>query len=364
MLLSWKSERYGLPMPGPATLCADLLASWAALGVVTALPLAANRAGANAATRGARVRVRVRVVQGIVLLTAGLILMFYGLPITTDALRYEYVFVVAGIGLLAMTGARAARGLGWYWSDGGSAASPSAPRRPEAQRTDALRAGVSRFAAAHIGLGVIFLPLLRQAGILAAAATAGACALHALFPRAGAMLFCVYLTCVSTTGFFLTTRIRSAITPLRCLPLSANHLATLLQLVGVLPAVITLSVTLLFSQVIFLDVGITVGQIAVIALIIFAAQGLNGYQLRLLATASHAGPWARYWLPRTQALLFPAYLGLLVTNYVSGYWSLSWLRWVLLAVGLVLCAAGHYALLQSLRSGIRPPANRGVISVG
>jgi hypothetical protein len=334
ILLAWLSQGLdGLPTPRAGTVFASVLVTWAALGFLAALPQ-------GAAWR----RTRNRKLKLAVLLIALGVLMGYGLPIKPAALPYCAVFIVGGIGLLLLS-ARAAHRAQWQWPD-------VANRQPAPSQE-----GAPRPAAYQFGVNAILMPLLRRTAALAVAATLCIVLLHQVFPRAGWALFAVYLVGLSATGFVLTYQLRSSIPPLRCLPLSTNRLAGLLQIFGALPAIATLGLTLIVNRVV-LNVGIGIKEAAIIALIVCSYQGVLEYgQFVQQRNEALRGPFLALCLPIIQRIIWPAWTGVMAASYFSAYLSRPWLQWLLFGIGVLLCIAGHFGLVRVLRSGIRPSRN-------
>jgi hypothetical protein len=155
----------------------------------------------------------------------------------------------------------------------------------------------------------------------------------------------------------LTYQLRSSIPPLRCLPLSANRLAGLLQIFGALPAIATLGLTLIVNRVV-LNVGIGIKEAAIIALIVCSYQGVLEYgQFVQQRNEALRGPFLALCLPIIQRIIWPAWTGVMAASYFSAYLSRPWLQWLLFGIGVLLCIAGHFGLVRVLRSGIRPSRN-------
>jgi hypothetical protein len=203
------------------------------------------------------------------------------------------------------------------------------------------------------------LPLLRRTAVVALIATALVVLLHFILPRAGAALFWIYFIGISTAGFLLTFQIRSALPPLRCLPLSARQLAGLLLILGALPGVATLGLTFLINRAL-LTVDVDFSAFATVALIIIASQALPLGQENARVQATFLGRW----FPLAQRILLPVYIGVMGATFSGAFATLWWFRWGLVAAGVGLCFSGYFVLVNQLRAGIRPSSNENIFSAG
>jgi hypothetical protein len=336
-LITWASQHSsGLPTPDAATILSGIFATWAALGVLAALSRAVGRS--SKAFRTARI---VGAVVGAVPLFT------YGVPVGPGARPYSIIFVCAGVILLIVSAERARHGLDWYWPDIADRSSRSVDKRPPFWPTY------------RYGLSALLIPLALRSAIFAAVATLIIVSLQRIFPRASVALFWVYFIGLSTAGLFLTYRVRRAFQPLRCLPLSAKQLAGLLQLIGALPGLATLGLTLLINRAV-LNVRLDIGQVATFALVIIAIQAFPVSQMSM----PNRSKFFEYWMPRIQRLLVPVYIGFMAVNLSEAYSRFTWMRWPLQAAGVVLCIIGYFVLVQQLRAGIRPSSNENAFSPG
>jgi hypothetical protein len=334
-LMAWASQHSsGFSAPDATTIVEGILAAWAVLGTLAALSRAA--VWSSKSFRTARI-------IGAVVGSASL--LAYGVPVGSAARPYSAVFICAGLILLFVSAARARRGLDWRWPD-------LANRSPKPRRKHTSRWPMHRY-----GMSAILIPLAQRSAILAAVATAIIVSLQGIFPRASAALFWAYFIGLSTTGLFLTYQVRRAFQPLRCLPLSAKQLAGLLQLIGALPGLATLGLTLLINRAV-LNAGLDIGQVATFALVIIASQVFPISQ----TTMPQRSKFLEYWMPLFQRTFVPVYLGLMAASWTEVYGRFTWIRWLLQAGGVAICIVGYFVLVQQLRAGIRPSNNENAFS--
>jgi hypothetical protein len=332
--IAWVSQHSnGLPTPDSAIISEGIVALWAALGVVSAL---SRRARWSAKARAAKIAAAVG---------GSMLALPYGLPVGPAARPYSIAFISAGIILLLVSAARASGGMDWRWPD-------LADRAPQAVHRHA------SFRLTHFyGLGAILIPLAQRTAIFAAIATVIIVSLQRVFPRASVVLFWAYFICLSTAGFLLTYRIRTALQPLRCLPLSAQQLAALLQLFGALPGLATLGLTLLINRAV-LNAGLGIRQVGAFALIIIACQVFPVWQ----ATLAGRSKFLEYWAPLLLRFFWPVYIGGMAVSWSGAYDRIAWISWPLQAGGVILCITGYFVLVQQLRAGIRPSSNEDAFS--
>jgi hypothetical protein len=335
--ITWASQRSsGFPTPAPDVIWEGIFAIWAVLGVVAVL----FRSPAFYVVRGPGAKT-------IATVTGATILLFYGVPVGSAARPYSIGFIVVGMVLLAFSAVRAYSGRLWRWPD-------IARRIP----TPAKKSGPAR-SAYRYGIWTVLLPLLRSTAISAVIATAAVVLLHFILPRAGAALFWVYFIGISTAGFLLTFQIRSALQPLRCLPLSTKQLAGLLVVLGALPGVATLGLTLLINRAL-LAVDLDFSAFVTFAVIIIASQALPLAQ-------EHARIQGRFlgrWFPLLQRIFLPVYIGVMGATYSGAFAAFWWFRWGLIVAGVGLCLSGYFILVNQLRAGIRPSSDEKLFSAG
>jgi multisubunit Na+/H+ antiporter MnhG subunit len=335
--LIWTSQRSsGFPTATPDVIWEGIFANWAVLGVAAVL----FRAPAFY-RRALRART-------LATLTCATLLLCYGVPVGPAARPYSIVFIAIGMVLLLISGVQAHRGRHWRWPDVTSR--PSTPVKARSAGSNAHR----------YGIWTVLLPLLQRTSIVALIGTALVVALHVVFPRADAALFWVYFVGISTAGFLLTFQFRSALQPLRCLPLSTKQLAGLLLVFGALPGVATLGLTLLINRAL-LNVDMDFTALGAAALIIIASQALP---LRQENRRVHAA--IGRWLVLIQRISLPVYIGVMAASltYSGAFEALWWLRWGLIAAGVGLCLSGYFILVYQLRGGITPSSNEKIFSPG
>jgi hypothetical protein len=337
-LIAWASQRYnGFPVPETAAILDGLLATWGVLGVLAML----SRSSPRSATRLWRVRIAAVV---------GLLLLVYGLPVGSAVRPYVVVFGCVGMTLLVASAVRAYRGVDWRWPDLADRSLRTADKK--------LNSRLSQ----RYGLSVVLIPLAQRTAILAVIAAVIIVSLQRIFPQGGMVLFWVYFTGISSAGLLLTYQVRRAIQPLRCLPLSANQLAGLLQLYGALPGMATLGLTLLINRAV-LNVGLDIAEVTTFAFCIVSMQAFP------LGAPPNQNMFFKYWRPLIQRIVMPAYLGAVATYWGTPYghsiWKvLPWVHWPLQAAGVALCVIGYFVLVLQLRAGIRPSSNENAFSPG
>jgi hypothetical protein len=279
------------------------------------------------------------------------LLLVYGLPVGLAVRPYVVVFGCVGVTLLVVSAVRAYRGVDWRWPGLAARNARAADKEFNSRLTH------------RYGLSVVLIPLAQRTAIFAAIATVIIVSLQRVFPRASIALFWVYFIGVSTTGFLLTYQVRRALQALRCLPLSSNQLAGLLQLFGALPGLVTLGLTLLINRAV-LHVALDAGQVATFALVIISSQALPTGSTNLPGRSK----FFDYWMPLIQRIWVPAYLGALAAYWSSPYDSpwvrWSWIHWSLQAAGVATCAGTYFILVHQLRAGIRPSSNENAFSPG
>jgi hypothetical protein len=334
----WASQRSsGFRTPAPDIVLEGIFAIWAVLGVVAVL----FRTPAFYATRAPSAKTTATVTFIIVLLC-------YGVPVGSAVRPYSIGFIAVGIVLLMVSAAQGYSARHWRWPDIASRSSVPAKKRSAAP------------IAHRYGIWTVLLPLLQRTAIVAVIATAVVVVLHFVFPRAGAALFWVYFVGISTAGFLLTFQFRSALPPLRCLPLSAKQLAGLLLVFGALPGVATLGAAFLINRAI-LNVDMDFSAVATTALIIIASQALPLRQENARVPATFGR-----WFPLIQRISLPLYIGVMAASftYSGAFEALWWFRWGLIAGGVGLCVSGYFILVYQLRAGIRPSNNEKFFSAG
>lgn len=334
----WASHRSsGFPTPPLDVIVEGIFANLAVIGVVAVV------------LRSPRFYVvRASFAKATATMTFAIILQCYGLPVGPAARPYSSVFIAVGMIFFIISAVQAFRGRHWRW--------------PDIATGRSARANGSRaVASAHrYGVWTVLLPLLERTAIVAGIATALLVVLHFIFPRAGAALFWVYFIGISSAGFLLTFQFRSALQPLRCLPLSTKQLACLLLIFGALPGVATLGLTFMINLVL-LKVGMDFRAVVTFALIIIASQALPlPQQQQARVQARHLGRW----FPLIQRILLPVYIGVMGATYSGAFAAFWWFRWGLIAAGVGLCVSGYFILVHQLRTGIRPSSNERLISAG
>jgi hypothetical protein len=336
-LIAWASQRSnGFPTPGAAAILDGLFSTWAALGVLATLLRSSQRPAA-----------RLRRAKIAAAAAGSTLLLVYGLPVGSDARPYSTVFGCVGMTLLLVSAVRAHRGVDWRWPD-------LADRGARSARLRSTLWGTHRH-----GISAILIPFVQRTAIFAVVATVIIVSLQRVFPRASIALFWLYFLGVSTAGSLLTYRVRRAFQALRCLPLSATQLAGWLQLLGAVPGLAALGLTLLINRVV-LNAGLDVAQVATFAFAIIALQALPFYQI----TAPHMNTAVLYWVSLFQRIFISAYLGVMAASWSEAYGRFTWMRWPLWAAGVGICVIGYFVLVHQLRAGIRPSSNEDVFSPG
>jgi hypothetical protein len=335
--ITWASHRSsGLSTPAPDGILEGIFAIWAVLGVVAVL--------FHSPTFYV---VRALSAKSIATVTGATVLLIYGVPVGSAARPYSTGFIAVGMALLVISAVRAYGGRHWRWPD--IASRSSAPAKKTGAAPSAYR----------YGIWTVLLPLLQRTAISALIATALVVLLYFIFPRAGSALFWVYFIGISTAGFLLTFQIRSALQPLRCLPLSTPQLAGLLLVLGALPGVATLGLTFIVNRAL-LNADLDFGAVATLAVIIIASQALPVAQWNTRVQARFFGRW----FPLAQRILLPVYMGVVGATYSGAFAAFWWFRWGLIAAGVGLCVSGYFILVYQLRAGIRPSSNEKLFSAG
>jgi hypothetical protein len=343
--MAWAAIRAdGNWTPASDSIFEGILAIWAALGIVAVLM-------SSPAFYAARAR-HAKTVAAVIFATASLC---YGVPIASAARPYSIGLIALGLILLVISAGRAYNARHWRWP---AMASPTSTPTREGN-------GVP--AAFRYGLWTVLLPLLARTAVIALISGALVAALHFVFPRAGATLFWIYFMGLSSAGFLLTVQVRSALQPLRCLPLSARQLAGLLLVFGALPGVATLGLTFLFNRAL-LNADLNFSAIATFALIIIATQALPLAPATARIRAGYTGRWVR-WVPLAVRVFWPLYIGVMASGLMTGNSSGAFANWWpfrygLIAVGVALCICGYFILVYQLRAGIQPSANEKLLSAG
>jgi hypothetical protein len=335
-LIAWASQRTspGVSAPPLSSLLQSILLGWAALGAIAAAPAVLR------IFRGRKSRIVVA------FFAAYALWLIYGVPAYSALPAVAIAGWAAGLSLLAFSGLAAVRGKLWRWPDLASGGAQASLRNEH-------RSAQTRF-----GINAILIPLLRQTLVFALEATGGMLLLYWFFPGAVAWLFWIYFISISTAGFLLTYQVRSAIPILRSLPLSTKRLAVGLQFFGAVPGIATLALAL-FMNVILLHVQLDPILFATFALIVIASQALPIPEPPAMRAGT--GIFVK-WVRLLQRLYLPVYIGILVLNS-GGLWAKWWwLKWPLIAAGVILCLVGYFTLVRQLRSGVRPASNEGAFS--
>jgi hypothetical protein len=190
---------------------------------------------------------------------------------------------------------------------------------------------------------------------------------HDKFPHAATIFLIFALVIHSTSSYAFVYRLRNAAPLLRCLPVSVNRLAGLLQIVIVAPGLIAAVGTLLTVRWV-LHFNINMWVASSFALALFSAVGIVNQTQRLQEQQTYSGPFMRRWLPLIQSLVVPGSFGMTAAGLAvdTGVWSssrLGLMGWVCLGLGIFFFALGHYTLVRHLRAGIRPTANQNAFSM-
>jgi hypothetical protein len=337
--IAWLSQRSsGFATPAPDIIGEGIAAIWAVLGVVAV------------SLRSPRFYRRAQWAKTTMAVTCAIIFMCYGVPVGPAARPYSSVCIALGMALLAISAAQAYGGRRWRWPD-------IASRDPRPVKTARAAPIAYRY-----GIWVVLLPLLKRTAVIGLMTTVLVVLLHFVFPRADAVLFWIYFIGISTAGSLLTFQFRSALQPLRCLPLSTRHLAGLLVVLGALPGIATLGFTLLINRA-FLTVDMESSAFASLAVIIIASQALPLGRPNARVPGASVGRWARLF----QRIYLPVYIGVMSATFSKMFLALWWVRWGLVAAGVALCLCGYVILINQLRAGVRASSNEyffGRISLG
>lgn len=347
-IISWGAQVSSrLPAPEAPQVLVDVLASWAALGLLTAV--------------WDEIRYRPAIAAGRALTT---IFAIYGLPVA-DRPWATYVFVAAGVVLLLLGFLKAGRALDKRW-----ATSSTGPRFTFWKASTGVESG--SYGLKLYGLKSFYLPAMRYTAALTAAAVLVLAIAQKLVAgnrhaSADTMVLLVVFVGLSTSSSLLTYRLRFSTQTLRSLPLSPNRLAGVLQLIGVLPGVIAAMLTLLTARLL-LHFNVDIWSGASCALSVSSCIGLAGYMQKNYEQPQFGGALWRLWLPLIQNVVVSIQVGMAFTYLVdSGYWNL-WIGvsvcWIWLALAIFFFALGHYGLVRYLRAGIRPSAEQNVFSAG
>ena len=333
--LIWTSQRSrGFPTATPDVILEGIFANWAVLGVVAVYfraPAFYRRA------------LRARTIATV---TCATILLCYGVPVGPAARPYSMVFIAVGMALLLISTAQAHSGRHWRWPD-------VTNRRFTPGKTQRAAPSAHRY-----GIWTVLVPVLQRTAVVALIATVLVLVVHSVFPRAATALFWIYFIAISTAGFLLTFQFRSALQPLRCLPLSTKQLAGLLLALGALPGVATLGLTFLMNRV-FLAADMDISAFVTFAVIIIASQALPLGQDNARARARLSR-----WFLLVQRLYLPVYIGIMAATYSRVSAALWWFRWGLIAAGVGLCFSGYFILVNQLRAGVRPSNGEKILSAG
>jgi hypothetical protein len=220
------------------------------------------------------------------------------------------------------------------------------------------------------GVKSFYVPVLRHTVVLTGVAVVGLVVGHKIFSGSGykkvdMFLLLVVLVGLSTSNSALNYRLRTAMQPLRCLPLSANRLAVMLQAVGALPGMIAAMLTLLTARFL-LRLNIDLGTCAGFALTLFSSFGISGLAQKWQGQSPYRGVFVQRWLPVIQGSLVPGYFGLVFANLI-GYWPSPLriaTRWMWVPLAIFCFGIGHMALVRYLRAGIRPSSEQNAFSGG
>jgi hypothetical protein len=326
----------GFPTPAPDVVWEGVIANWAVLGIVAVV----FRSPRFYEVRGSGAKVLATV-------SCAVILQLIGLPVGAAARPYSIGFIAVGLILLVVSAVQGYRGRHWRWPD-------IASRIPAPTKKSSAAPSAYRY-----GIWTVLVPVLQRTALFAVIAAVLVTVLNYVFPRAGAALFWIFFIGISTAGFLLTFQFRSALQPLRCLPLSTKQLAGLLLVLGALPGVATLGLTFLINLAL-LKVDIEISAVASFALIIIASQALP---LRL-PNARDQGRFLGRWFPLAQRVFLPVYIGVMGATYSGALAAFWWFRSGLIAAGVGLCFSGYFILVYQLRAGIRPSSSEKIFSAG
>lgn len=335
--ITWAWQRGSrAPIPTPDVVLEGILINWAVLGVVAVL----FRSPRFYEVRGSGAKV-------LALVSGAIILQFIGLPVGAAARPYSIGFIALGMILLVVSAAQGYSGRHWRWPD-------IASRIPALAKKSSAAPSAYRY-----GIWTVLVPVLQRTAVVAVIAAVLVTVLHYVFPRAGAALFWIFFIGISTAGFLLTFQFRSALQPLRCLPLSTRRLAGLLLILGALPGVATLGLTFLVNRAL-LNADLDFRAVVTFALIIIASQALP----LGLPNARHQGRFLGRWFPLAQRIFLPVYIGVMGATYSGALAAFWWFRWGLIAAGVGLCFSGYFILVYQLRAGIRPSNSEKIFSAG
>jgi hypothetical protein len=352
-LLSWGAQLSARwPAPDVSQILLDVLASWAALGLLAPLWDEIRHPSRPSQTLAAA---KMALLTGLAAL-----ITIYGLPIAADSLAVACIFVGAGLGL-AMLGALRARHTSdkqWVYATRSKL------------RLKFWNAAVPEATSGLYGVKSLYVPVLRHTVVLTAVAVVGLAVGHKVFsgsgyPKVDMFLLLVALVGLSTSNSALNYRLRTAMQPLRCLPLSANRLAVILQIVGALPGMTAAMLTLLTARFV-LQLNIDMGTGAGFALTLFSSFGMIGITQKWQGQSPYRGVFMQRWLPVIQGSLVPGYFGLVFANLI-GYWPSPLriaTRWMWLPLAVFCFGIGHMALVRYLRAGIRPSSEQNAFSGG
>jgi hypothetical protein len=285
----------------------------------------------------------------------------YGPPIEADNLAISGFFVGAGLVLTVFGVLRARRTSDkrWVYAARSKLRLKFWSAAPEA-------------ASGLYGIKSFYVPVTRYTVVLTAAAIVGLVVAHTVFSSrvhetTDMLLLLVALVGLSTSRSALTYRLRTATQPLRCLPLSANRLAGLVQIIGALPGMIAAMLTLLVARFL-LHLNIDMWASAGFALTLFSSFDLVGFTQGWQEGTHYRGAFLHRWLPVIQGSLVPGYFGLVFLQIVaSGYWSgrvRTATHWIWLPLAIFCFGMGHLAMVRYLRGGIRPAADQNAFSGG
>ena len=337
--LIWVSQRSsGFSIPAPDVVLEGLFANWAVLGAVAVLFASPVLYAVGSPSA-----------KAVATATFATVLLCYGVPVGSAARPYSSGLIAVGMILLVISAALAYRGRHWRWPD--IAGRSFAPAKRSRAVPSAYRYGV----------WTVLLPLLQRTALVAVPTTVLVAVLHFVFPlpRAGAALFWIYFIGISSAGFQLTLQFRSALQPLRCLPLSTEQLAVRLLILGALPGIATLGLTFLINRAL-LAVDIDFGAFATLALIIIGLQALPLRHPNARIQATFLGRWGPLFL----RIFWTAYIALMAANLAGAFAALWWFRWGLIAGAAALCFSGYFILVYHLRAGMRTSSNENLFSAG
>jgi hypothetical protein len=352
IVLSWGVQLSArLPAPDGLQVLLDVLVNWAALALV-----AASWDGIRCSTHQSKVAA---VAKTLLLVAIGAMSTGYGLPIEADSLAGVGASMGAGLVLLVLGALRAQRTADKHWVFAASGGHFSLPWHRQGATQSTL-----------VGLKVLYVPALRYGLILAALTSLGLVIANKLvsydkFPHAATILLIFALVVHSTATYVLNHRLRTSAHLLRCLPLSVNRLAGLLQIITVLPGLIAAMATLLTVRW-TLHFNINMWVASSFALTLFGSLGIVNQSERWQEQQVYRGPLR--WLPLIQSLLVPGWFGIMATVLAvdTGIWSSSrfgLIGWVCLGLGVFFFALGHLLSVRHLRAGIRPSASQTSFSV-